>query len=63
MKQIIIPLLILATISAEAQLPADHLHVNPKAVQLPYNMLIKPAGIQIVFGNKTLENHALDGVL
>ncbi|MFZ0281369.1 MAG: alkaline phosphatase family protein [Bacteroidales bacterium] len=32
-------------------------------IQLPYNRLIQPAGLQIVFGDEALENHSLDVVL
>ncbi len=32
-------------------------------IQHPYNRFIQPAGLQIVFGNEALENHALDVVL
>jgi len=32
-------------------------------IQLPYNRLIQPAGIQIFFGNGSLENHSLDAAL
>ena len=30
---------------------------------LPWNRLLKPAGKQIYFGDKSLENHALDAAL
>ena len=36
---------------------------NPRQIQLPYNRLIQPAGVQIFFGDNTLENHSLDAVL
>ena len=36
---------------------------NPRQVQLPYNRLIQPAGLQISFGDSTLENHSLDAAL
>jgi YVTN family beta-propeller protein len=32
-------------------------------IQLPYNRMIQPAGIQIFFGDEKLENHALDAAL
>ncbi|HCU20259.1 MAG: hypothetical protein A2X05_10895 [Bacteroidetes bacterium GWE2_41_25] len=32
-------------------------------VQLPYNRLIQPAGIQILFGDESRENHALDAAI
>jgi YVTN family beta-propeller protein len=34
-----------------------------KRVQLPYNRFINPAGTQILFGDASLENHALDAAL
>ncbi|MEI8225328.1 MAG: bifunctional YncE family protein/alkaline phosphatase family protein [Bacteroidota bacterium] len=36
---------------------------NPRQIQLPYNRLIQPAGLQIFFGDESLENHSLDAVL
>ena len=36
---------------------------DPGQIQLPYNRLIQPAGIQISFGDASQENHALDAVL
>ncbi len=35
----------------------------PRQIQLPYNRLIQPAGIQITFGDASVENHALDVAL
>jgi YVTN family beta-propeller protein len=32
-------------------------------VQLPYNRMIQPAGLQIFFGDETLENHSMDAAL
>jgi YVTN family beta-propeller protein len=32
-------------------------------VQLPYNRMIQPAGLQIFFGDESLENHSLDAAL
>jgi YVTN family beta-propeller protein len=34
-----------------------------RQVQLPYNRLIQPAGSQIIFGDASMESHALDAVL
>jgi len=36
---------------------------NPRQIQLPYNRLIQPAGLQIFFGDNTRENHSLDAAL
>lgn len=41
----------------------QNLQPGPRQVQLPYNRIIQPAGIQIYFGDASLENHALDAVL
>ncbi len=35
----------------------------PRQVSLPYDRLVRPAGIQIIFGEQTLENHAMDAAL
>lgn len=34
-----------------------------RQVQLPYNRLIQPAGTQIIFGDASVESHALDAAL
>ena len=47
----------------QAQVSPDSLPSDPRQVQLPYNRLIQPAGIQIYFGDASQENHALDAVL
>ncbi len=47
----------------QAQIPAETIVANPRQIQLPYNRLIQSAGIQILFGNEALENHALDAAL
>ena len=36
---------------------------EPRQVQLPYNRIIQPAGIQIFFGDQANENHALETVV
>jgi len=40
------------------QLPSDD-----NRILLPYNRIIQPAGIQVYFGDISLENHALDAAL
>jgi YVTN family beta-propeller protein len=47
----------------QAQLPANISPQNPRQILLPWNRLIQPAGLQVYFGDKTLENHALDAAL
>jgi YVTN family beta-propeller protein len=39
------------------------LGVNDLPVAMPYNRWVDPAGVQIYFGDKELENHALDCVV
>jgi YVTN family beta-propeller protein len=36
---------------------------NSRQTVIPYNRIIQPAGMQIFFGDRTLENHALDVAL
>ena len=55
-------LLLTATLT-QAQVSSVPLPADPRQVQLPYNRLIQPAGIQIFFGDASQENHALDAVL
>jgi YVTN family beta-propeller protein len=38
-------------------------NIVQQRTKLPYNRMIQPAGIQIPFGNPSLENHALDAIL
>ena len=51
------------SIICQSQVIADRLITNPRQIQLPYNRLIQPAGLQIFFGENSLENHSLDAVL
>jgi YVTN family beta-propeller protein len=62
MKYFILAGFILTAALTEAQVSAP-LPADPRLVQLPYNRLIQPAGIQIIFGDASQENHALDAVL
>jgi YVTN family beta-propeller protein len=63
MKHLILSILLLIAAITEAQVPASQPPVNPRQKQMPYNRLIQPAGLQIYFGNRTMENHALNGAL
>ncbi len=58
MKHVLITLFILTAAFTNAQVSS-----YPRQIQLPYNRLIQPAGIQISFGDASQENHALDAVL
>jgi YVTN family beta-propeller protein len=49
---------------AGAQDPAGIIPgTQPDRIQLPWNRFIQPAGIQVFFGDESLENHALDAAL
>lgn len=50
-------------LSLQAQILPGNFPVNPERVLLPYNRIIQPAGLQIIFGDFSLENHALDAAL
>ncbi|TAL59132.1 MAG: phosphoesterase [Bacteroidetes bacterium] len=64
MKYIFLSILTLTIMSSiQAQVPIGSSQNNPRQIQLPYNRLIQPAGIQIFFGDASRENHALDAVL
>ncbi len=36
---------------------------DQRQIQLPYNRIIQPAGLQVFFGEESLENHSLDAAL
>jgi YVTN family beta-propeller protein len=42
---------------------SSHSQSLSRQIQLPYNRLIQPAGLQIFFGDEALENHSLDAAL
>jgi DNA-binding beta-propeller fold protein YncE len=56
-------LLAVTGIECRSQVPIINIPANPRQVLLPYNRMIQPAGIQIYFGDRSLENHALDAAL
>lgn len=65
MRKLIILLLLNICVSAHSQevttkpqIASDNLPVT-----LPYDRLLRPAGIQIFFGDASLENHSMDAVL
>ena len=64
MKIQLITLLILAGLHLHSQVIRNSIPVeNPRQIQLPYNRLIQPAGLQIFFGENNLENHSMDAAL
>ena len=56
-------ILVSAGLIGQSQGIADTIPVNQKRIQLPYNRMIQPAGLQIYFGDESLENHAMDAAL
>jgi YVTN family beta-propeller protein len=62
-RYILITVLAVACIEGYSQIETNPVTTNPHQIQLPYNRLIQPAGIQIIFGDESLENHSLDAVL
>ncbi len=45
------------------QVVKENVQLPPYQALLPYNRIIQPAGLQISFGNDSLENHSLDAAL
>lgn len=62
-RHLFIVVLTVACIESQSQGLINQTEVNPRQIQLPYNRLIQPAGLQIFFGDESLENHTLDAVL
>lgn len=59
----IIPLFLLTIcISGISQVSLNRV-TNSRQTLMPYNRIIQPAGMQIYFGDRSLENHALDVAL
>jgi len=58
-------IIFLSTISlgSQSQTPINQVLRNPHQILLPYDRVIQPAGLQIYFGDKSLENHSLDAAL
>lgn len=63
MKQFHIAILLITSAIIPAQILNGQPITNSRQVQLPYNRLIQPAGLQIFFGDESLENHSLDAAL
>jgi YVTN family beta-propeller protein len=53
---------VLSTVS-RSQVQPDLKVLKSNQILLPYDRIIQPAGLQIYFGDRTLENHALDAAL
>ena len=64
MRQVTGILLILLCLNIQAQvLTETQVSKSQVQFQLPYNRLVQPAGLQIIFGDEALENHSMDLVL
>jgi len=65
MRKLFILLLLTICVSVNSQVATTKPQVvsDKIAVELPYDRLLKPAGIQIFFGDESLENHAMDAAL
>jgi YVTN family beta-propeller protein len=55
--------IVLTGIICHAQVSPGPKPVNQRSFQLPYNRMIQPAGLQVYFGDISLENHSLDAAL
>jgi len=64
MRQLVAVIFIIACPALQSQvLTETRVDENQRQFQLPYNRLVQPAGIQIIFGDDRAENHSLDLVL
>lgn len=62
-RYLVIVVLTVACIESRSQVLTNSTQQNPHQILLPYNRLIQPAGLQIFFGDDSLENHSLDAAL
>lgn len=61
MKYYLSTLLFVTCLSINAQIVNEKQEFfSQRLFQLPYNRLVQPAGLQIIFGNEAMENHSLD---
>jgi len=63
MKHLLIAAFTIACTIAQGQTLTPQEINNSRQIQLPYNRLMQPAGHQIIFGETSLENHAMDAAL
>ncbi len=64
MRYILSLLCIISCLQINSQVAIEKmLLTRPGQIKLPYNRIIQPAGLQIMFGNEAFENHSLDVVL
>jgi YVTN family beta-propeller protein len=62
-KSIFLVISIILNTVCFSQVQTDQKALKSNQILLPYDRIIQPAGLQIYFGDKTLENHALDAAL
>lgn len=62
-KLLLTAVLISASLTCHPQVMNETIQGDQKRIQLPYNRMIQPAGLQVYFGDPTLENHSLDAAL
>ena len=62
-KNFILAVLLISATITQAQVLTNQQQENTSRIQLPYNRMIQPAGTSIVFGDASMENHALDAAL
>ena len=60
MKCLFLPVLASFCLTSLSQVITAPIIKNPRQILLPYNRIIQPAGLQIYFGDRSLENHSLD---
>jgi YVTN family beta-propeller protein len=63
MKYTLVAILTLISTCIQSQDSSIQLLPNSRQFQLPYNRLIQPAGTLIIFGDASMESHALDAAL
>src|SRR5450759_602637 len=63
LRHLIIFILSVTSLLSNSQVSINQLAANPRQVLLPYNRMTQPAGTQIYFGDRSLENHSLDAAL
>lgn len=62
-KCLFLPVMALFCLTSPSQVITAPIIKNPRQILLPYNRIIQPAGLQIYFGDRSLENHSLDASL
>jgi len=63
LKYLFTAILIALFFDCQSQMEVNPRDPYPRRLQLPYNRIIQPAGLQIFFGNVEEESHALDAAL